>query len=188
MFNGIDMAYKRVEFVGTPDQPNDAVNKAYVDALSYFAEDIFLGQDDYTWQAVGSASTLQELLESFDGLIANFGGIANEAITFPMLNTAAYSEDLTVSADYEELVTAKAVENYVLATMAGKSTRREFLSTSFTANTPLSFNHGLQKKLVIAQVFDSDGNSVEFHQKCVDNENAHLTIAIDGVFDILILG
>jgi len=32
MFNGIDMAYKRVEFLGTPDQPNDAANKAYVDS------------------------------------------------------------------------------------------------------------------------------------------------------------
>ena len=31
MFNGIDMSYKRIEFVGTPDQPNDAANKAYVD-------------------------------------------------------------------------------------------------------------------------------------------------------------
>ena len=72
--------------------------------------------------------------------------------------------------------------------MADESTRREFLSTSFTANTPLSFNHGLQKKLVIAQVFDSDGNSVEFHQKCVDNENVHLTIGVDGIFDVLVLG
>lgn len=31
MFSGIDMTYKRIEFVGTPDQPNDATNKDYVD-------------------------------------------------------------------------------------------------------------------------------------------------------------
>ena len=52
-----------------------------------------------------------------------------------MLNTSAYSEDLHVSSDCEELATAKAVKNYVDSTMTDKSTRREFLSTSFTANT-----------------------------------------------------
>lgn len=187
-FGGIDAQYNRIEFVGNPTQPNDAVNKDYVDTLSYSADSIYLDEDDYTWQSVGSTTTLQNLLESFDGLIANFEGIAEGTITFTMLNTTAYSEDLNVSADCEELVTAMAAKNYVDATMADKSTRREFLSTNFVANTPLSFNHGLQKKLVIAQVFDSAGNSVEFHQKCVDNENVHLTIGIDGVFDVLVLG
>ena len=186
--NEADFGSKRLINVGSPEFPNDAVNRAYVDGLTYSAGDVYLDEDDYTWQSVGSTTTLQNLLESFDGLIANFDGISEDTITFPMLKNAAYSEDLNVSADCEELVTAMAAKNYVDATMADKSTRREFLSTSFVANTPLSFNHGLQKKLVIAQVFDSDGNSVEFHQKCVDNENVHLTIAIDGVFDVLVLG
>ena len=181
----MDLSNKRIKNVGTPTQPSDAVTKAYVDSASFTLDRIGLG--DNTWASVTVSETLLELLQKFDTLLAA-GGIADESITFDKLSTTAYSEDLTVSSDCEELATAKAVKNYVDATMADESTRREFLSTSFTANTPLSFNHGLQKKLVLAQVFDSDGNSVEFHQKCVDNENVHLTIGVDGVFDVLVLG
>ena len=181
----LDVSNKKIKNLATPTSGSDAATKSYVDTSTFTLERIRLG--DNSWQSVTVSETLLELLQKFDTLLAT-GGIADGSITFDRLSTTAYSEDLTVSSDCEELATANAVKNYVDATMTDESTRREFLSTSFTANTPLSFNHGLQKKLVIAQVFDSDGNSVEFHQKCVDNENVHLTIGIDGVFDVLILG